>query len=75
MSKEETVKVTVVVEMPKKAKDLLEEFAKRVNTTVEAIFLENIMAAVSNFYNGGFYEAWTNEIMDLTKEIEKQFDC
>jgi len=72
---EETVKVTVVVELPKKAKDLLEEFAKRVNTTVEAIFLENIRAAVSNFYQGGFYEVWENEATGLAKEIEKQFDC
>ena len=74
-NKEETVKVTVVVELPKKAKDLLEDFAKRVNTTVEGIFLESITATVTNFYNGGFCEIWTNKLKHLAKEIEEQFDC
>lgn len=73
--KGETVKVTVVVDLPKKAKDLLDAFAKHVNTTVESIFLESIMATVTNFYNGGFCEVWTCELEGLAKEIEEQFDC
>lgn len=75
MNKEETVKVTVTVELPKKAKDLLEDFAKRVNTTIEEVFATSIRDVLSNFYGGDFYTAWTKEAVDLAKQIEKQFDC
>ena len=71
----EPVAITVTVEVPKPAKELLEKFAKSTNTTLETIITENIMAQLTNFYNGGFYQAWTREAKDLAQEIEQQFDC
>ena len=71
---EETVKVTITVEVPKKAKELLEKFAETTNTTLEDIFLENIGAALRSFYSGGFYEVWTKADL-LARDTEKQFDC
>ena len=75
MSKKETVTRTVTVELPKKANDLLEDFAKLAGETVETIFREHLLSVLSNFYNGDHFSYWMEEATKLAKEIEKQFDC
>ncbi len=58
---EETMKVTITVEMPKKVHDFLSDFAKLGGTTLNDILKDETETLIKNFYQGGFYEGWNEK--------------
>jgi len=58
---EETVKLTVIVELPKRVHDFLSDFAKFAGTTLKDLLNEEMESTIKNFYQGGFYQDWSKD--------------
>jgi len=56
--KEETVKVTVTIELPKKVHEILEAFAKFCDVSLEEILLDQLEPDVRGFYQGEMFQNW-----------------
>jgi len=58
MSKEETVKVSVTVELPKNVHDVLERFAAFVGVPLEEILREDLERDIPGFYQSDTFDEW-----------------
>ena len=77
MSKEETVKRTVTVELTKELNEFFEGLAKFVGMSVEDIFREELETTIRDFDEGGSLDSWVEHAVtkygkDLFKKKNKK---
>jgi hypothetical protein len=65
----ETVSRTVTVKLPKDYDTFLVGLTTALHIKVEHLLLEEIYATLENFFDGGFYEGWTEQLM--TKQMNE----
>ena len=58
MSKNETVKVTVTVEIPKKVHKLLEDFAAFAGVSIEDILKDELEKTLPGFWQNEMFQTW-----------------
>lgn len=75
MSAEEFVEMEIKVKVPKNTYGLLVDLAKMVgNITAEGILLKELEGLIRDFFDGGYYENWTD--IAGTKMLQKHgIDC
>jgi len=70
----ETVDRTITVKLPRRLDEYLQGLARALNRTVENMLLEDLYAKLECFFQGGFAEDWTLEILDGSegKNLEQE---
>jgi len=58
MSEEETVRISVTIELPKNVHDVLERFATFVGVPLEEILREDLEKDIPGFYQNETFEDW-----------------
>lgn len=56
---EETVKVTLTIELPKNVQKFLEAFAAFVGISLEDMLKDELETDIESFYQGGYFEGWS----------------
>jgi len=59
--KEETVKVTVTIELPKKVHEILEAFAKFAGVSLEELLRGQLEPDVRGFYQNDMFVGWIED--------------
>jgi hypothetical protein len=70
----ETVDRTILVKIPKNYDKLLSGLASGLHMTVEEILLEEVYGILKNFFSGGFFQGWTDALLDDEnyQDLEKE---
>jgi len=76
----DTVDRTITLKLPRKLDEYLQGIAQVLDRSVESIILEDTYSVFSNFFEGGYAEAWQEYVIDLNssmvdgKSLDKQTD-